>query len=147
MKQTLDDLNIEPKKTRARVEGILESCRLYMQIGYHPGHETRTTARYSLTPSSVTNTFHSSTESIAQKNVDEERRRRELVESVWAAVEMLNDVEKQIVKMRYLEDDDALDYIVFGELNLSERKYYRVKARAFLKLALAMGVAVYKEAV
>jgi ArpU family phage transcriptional regulator len=139
--------NIETKKTRVRVEGMLESCRLYMQIGLHPGQQARTTARYSLTPSSVTHTFHSSTESIAQKNVDEEKRRRELVESVWAAVERLNDIEQQIVKLRYLEDDDSLDYIVWGELNLSERKYYRVKARAFLKLALALGVAVYKEAV
>ncbi|MBL0386224.1 ArpU family transcriptional regulator [Tumebacillus sp. ITR2] len=147
MTRNLTEQNIETKKTRARVEGMLESCRLYMQIGYHPGQEARTTARYSLTPSSVTNAFHSSTESIAQKNVDEERRRRALVESVWAAVEMLNEMEQQIVKMRYLEDDDALDYIVWGELNLSERKYYRVKARAFLKLALAMGVAVYKEAI
>ena len=136
---------IDLKRTRARVEEILESCRLYMQIGYHPQHQAGITARYQFTPPSRTNTFSSSTESIAQKNVDEERRRRELVESVWAAVERLNEQERKIVTMRYLEDDDTFDYIVWSEMNLSERKYYRLKARAFFKLALMLDIAIYKQ--
>src|SRR5690242_19381885 len=135
---------ISIKKTRSRVEGLLESCRLYMQIGYHPGMDAKTTASYNLTPASRTNQFHSSTENAAQRNVDEERRRRELVERVLSAVNLLSSLESKIIQMRYLEDDDALDYIIWNEINLSERKYYRVKARAFYKLGLALGVAVYE---
>lgn len=134
---------IDMKRTRARVEEVLESCRLYMQIGYHPQHQASTTSRFQFTPPSRTNTITSSTESIAQKNVDEESRRRELVEGVWEAVERLTEQERKIITMRYLEEDDTFDYIVWSEMNLSERKYYRLKARAFFKLALVLDIAIY----
>lgn len=136
---------IDRDLTRDRVEGALETCRLYMQIGYHPELEAKTTPAYSMSPASQTNAFHSNTESTAQKNVDEEQRRKEHVRRVKAAVDRLGPLEKKIITKRYLEDDDVVDYTVWPELNLSERKYYRVKARAFYKLALMLKIEVYVE--
>ncbi len=98
-----------------------------------------------MSPASQTNAFHSSIDSTAQKNVDEERRRREHVRRVTAAVDRLGPLEKKIIKKRYLEDDDVVNYAVWPELNLSERKYYRIKARAFYKLALMLKLEVYVE--
>lgn len=140
---SLPEIDREP--TRDRVEGALETCRLYMQIGYHPEIEAKTTPAYNMFPASQTNAFHSSTESTAQKNVDEEKRRKEHVERVIAAVNRLGHLEKKIITERYLVDDDIVDYSVWPELNLSERKYYRIKARAFYKLALMLKLEVYVE--
>jgi phage transcriptional regulator, ArpU family len=136
---------IDREETRKRVEEALEACKLYMQIGYHPGHEPKVTPSYSVTPPSRTNAFHSSTEETACRNVDEEARRRQVVERVWGAVNRLSHLEREIIVRRYLADDPVLDYELWDDLNLSERKYYRIKARAFYKLALALRLEVYIE--
>lgn len=136
---------IDREETRKRVEEALEACKLYMQIGYHPGYEPKATASYSVIPPSRTNVFHSSTEETACRNVDEEMRRRQIVERVWGAVNRLSHLEREIIVRRYLADDPVLDYELWDDLNLSERKYYRIKARAFYKLALALRLEVYIE--
>lgn len=134
---------IDRDATKARVESRLESCRLFMQLGYHPEIEAKVTPGYSMSPSSQTNAFHSSTESTAQQNVDEEERRRQLVESTLRAIGRLTKQEAEIIKRRYLDEDDALDYLIYSDMNVSQRKYYRIKSRAFYKLALVLRMEVY----
>lgn len=134
---------IDREETRKRVEEALEACKLYMQIGYYPGHEPKVTASYSVAPPSRTNAFHSSTEETASRNVDEEMYRRQIVERVWGAVNRLSHLEREIIVRRYLAEESMFDYELWNELKISERKYYRIKARAFYKLALALRLEVY----
>jgi ArpU family phage transcriptional regulator len=46
---------------------------------------------------------------------------------------------------RYLEDADAVDYLVYSELGMRERQYYRVKGDAFYKLAFTVRLEAYNE--
>ncbi|MED0676735.1 ArpU family phage packaging/lysis transcriptional regulator [Aneurinibacillus thermoaerophilus] len=77
-------------------------------------------------------------------NVDEEERIRQLTERVEWAVSRLSKKEEEIIRKRYLEDE-SFDYIVAGEVGLSERTYTRVKARAFYKLAFMLKLEVLAE--
>ena len=61
------------------------------------------------------------------------------------AVNRLGYWERAIIIQRYMLQDDVFDYQVYNDLNFSERKYYRLKEKAFLKLALSLRIEVYKE--
>ncbi|MFC4768727.1 ArpU family phage packaging/lysis transcriptional regulator [Effusibacillus consociatus] len=136
---------IDREATRKRVEEALETCLLYEQIGFHPGHEAKVTPGYSETPPSNTNAFHSSTEDVAQKNVDTELHRQLHVKKVRLAVYRLGRKEREVIEKRYLTDPDMTDYETYHGLHMSERTYYRIKGRAFYKLAFALKLEVIKE--
>ena len=102
------------------------------------------TAKYTLMPR-ASGTNSSSTEDAAIANVDYEKERLRFMEWVTRAVNRLSYDERSIIITRYMGDDEWFDYEVYQELNMSERKYYRVKPRAFYKLAFALKVEVYKE--
>lgn len=135
---------IDAEETKKKVEKALEACLVFEQIGYHPGIEPKTTPGYSQSPGTQTNAFHSSTEDSAQKNIDIEQFRREHVRRVRRAVSRLGKREREIIEKRYLDDPDLTDYIIFNEIHLAERTYYRVKARAFYKLAFSLKIEVLK---
>lgn len=67
-----------------------------------------------------------------------------LTEHVERAVNRLGKKEREIIQLRYLEDEN-FDYIVAGEVGLSERTYTRMKARAFYKLAFMLKLEVLSE--
>lgn len=70
---------------------------------------------------------------------EEMKKQAGLVES---AVSRLNHIQRQVIEKRYLQDDDVYDFNVFSELHLSERKYYRIKAKAFYRLAFMLNLEV-----
>ncbi|MBP0725549.1 ArpU family transcriptional regulator [Bacillus sp. RG28] len=135
---------IDKEKTKEAVEAFLERYRVIVlteDLFMLP----KTTATYTLVPPSNTNTIHSSTEAVAINNIDLENKRKNFMKRAFSAVNRLSMPERAIIIKRYLNQDDVFDYEVYNELNLSERKYYRVKARAFYKLALILKIEVYEE--
>lgn len=133
---------IDRVSTKNRVENLLEQYRillLQVDIEFVP----KVTAGYSLVPPSSTNAFHSSTEEAAIKIVDYQRNRTEFILRMQKAVNRLSYQERSIIIRRYMLNEEYYDYEVYNELGMSERKYYRIKARAFLRLAFALREEVY----
>ncbi|MEC0282415.1 ArpU family phage packaging/lysis transcriptional regulator [Terribacillus saccharophilus] len=133
---------IDRVSTKNRVENLLEQYRillLQVDIEFLP----KVTARYSLVPPSNTNAFHSSTEDAAIKIVDYQRNRTEFILRMQKSVNRLPYQERSIIIRRYMLHEEYYDYEVYNELGMSERKYYRIKARAFLRLAFALREEVY----
>lgn len=46
--------------------------------------------------------------------------------------------------MLYMQNEEMYDYEVYAEMGLSQRSYYRTKAKAFYRLAFALRMEVYK---
>jgi ArpU family phage transcriptional regulator len=134
---------IDREKTKLAVESALEKYRFYL-LTIPEEKLPKTTATYSLTPPAFTNEFHSSTESAAIDNVDFERERDEYIERIRKAVNRLNYKERELIIKRYLSDEEIYDYELYNDTGYSERKYYRLKARIFYKLAFILRIEVYK---
>lgn len=135
-------MEINREETRHNVERELERARIYKQIGF-VRRETQQTPSYEPRFHGATNTTSNQIENVAIYNVDTEARLRQAYDRVNAALRGLKGMEQQIITMRYLDDEDVLDYNVSSELNLSERSYYRRKSRALYKMAFAMNLEVY----
>jgi len=126
------------------VETALEKYRMYM-LTVPDEFLPRVTQTYSLMLPSNTNAFHSSTESAAIKKVDFERERDEYMERIRRAVNRLNKTERELIIKRYMSIDEPYDYEVYNEMGISESKFYRIREKAFYKLAFALRIEVYKE--
>ena len=144
MMQICFSREIDKKATRTAVEQRLESVRLYKRIGF-VRREMKVTSLTELRFHGATNVVSKQAENIAIWNVDTDDRMKEEQRQVEQAVTGLSEVERQVIRMRYLEDEEMFDYNVYSELNLSERKYYRVKSSALCKLAFALRLEKYAE--
>jgi ArpU family phage transcriptional regulator len=82
---------------------------------------------------------------MAIRNADYERERDEYVKQVTEAINRLSKWERAIIIRRYISEDDMYDYEIYNDLGMNERKYYRIKSRAFYKLAFALRIEVYKQ--
>ncbi|GGJ03109.1 hypothetical protein GCM10010885_10480 [Alicyclobacillus cellulosilyticus] len=131
------------KETRREVIGALRLCRLYEQLGFHPGYEPRITPSYSLAKSQQTNWEYSTTEDTARKNVDTECERRQHVEWVRGAMRVLSPVERDIIERRYFQDMSVAR--IAAELFMGERTCQAHCNRAMIKLAMAMGLLTPEE--
>ncbi|BBW99029.1 ArpU family phage packaging/lysis transcriptional regulator [Geobacillus subterraneus] len=136
--------DVDGEKTKEAVEAALEKYRMYM-LTVPDEYLPRVTQTYSLVPPSQTNAFHSSTESAAIRKVDFERERDEYMERIRRAVNRLNKTERELIIKRYMSIDEPYDYEVYNEMRISESKYYRIREKAFYKLAFALRIEVYKE--
>ncbi|MFC4411899.1 ArpU family phage packaging/lysis transcriptional regulator [Chungangia koreensis] len=129
--------------TKKKVESILEQYRIYLlQVSLNKLPSI--TAKYTLVPAS-SNLVTSSTEKAAIANVDYEIERNRFIEQVIGAVNRLPAEERRLMILRYFGEEEWFDYQVYNEMNMSERHYYRLKARAFSKFAIALNVEVYQE--
>jgi ArpU family phage transcriptional regulator len=136
---------IDRDATKKAVEAALEKYRLFL-LTLRLDQLPRVTQQYSLdVPPSNTNKFHSSTEEMAIRNADYERERSEYIKRITLAVNRLSYWERAIIIRRYMTEDDVYDYEIYNDLGMSERKYYRIKSRAFYKLAFALKIEVYKK--
>ena len=134
---------IDPKKTKDAVESALEKYRIFM-LQVSLDRLPQVTASYSLQPPSFGNEFHSSTEEAAVANVDYEKPRMDYMSRIMRAVNRLSYQERSIIVKRYMEDE-MFDYHVYNEVGMSERNYYRIKGRAFYKLAFLLKIEVSVE--
>ncbi|WP_339063582.1 ArpU family phage packaging/lysis transcriptional regulator [Tepidibacillus marianensis] len=135
---------IDREATRKAVEGVLETARLYKQIGF-VRRDMKNTPSYAPRFHGNTYAIGKPAEDVAVWNSDNEKRIVETSERVERAVNRLSKKEKEIVIKRYLEDDEAYDYLICHELGMSERSYRRVKARAMYKLAFMLKLEVMIE--
>lgn len=143
MQLQFDLPEIDREATKKVVESTLEKYRLYsLQLSLDKLPSV--TAKYTLVPPSPS-LPSSSTETAALANVDYERERAKFIELVLRAVNRLSNQERKLIILRYLGEDEEFDYQVYAQLNISERQYYRLKARVFYKLAFALRIEVYKE--
>jgi ArpU family phage transcriptional regulator len=145
MKQMTFQLpEIDRDETKKRVEAALEKYRFYL-LTVPEERLPKVTATYSLVPPTNTNTFHSSTEEAAINKLDFERERNEYMEWIRRGVNRLSPRERELIIKRYLSDEEIYDYELYNEMGMSERQYYRMKARAFYKLAFILRIEVYKK--
>ncbi|MCA1058100.1 ArpU family transcriptional regulator [Rossellomorea aquimaris] len=133
---------IDREKTKAAVESALEKYRFYLLM-VPEDKLPKVTATYSLVPPSFSNEFHSSTEQIAIKRIELEMARDKHIEWVLRGVNRLSKLERELIYRRYLEDEEVFDYEIYNDMGMSERRYYRLKARLFYKLALILKIEVY----
>jgi ArpU family phage transcriptional regulator len=127
------------------VEAALEKYRVFL-LTQSLDKLPKVTQQYSLVRPSNTNKFHSSTEEMAISNADYERERSEYIKRIVTAVNRLGYWERAIIIKGYMtEDEDVFDYELYNNLDMSERKYYRIKSCAFYKLAFAFKIEVYKK--
>ncbi|WP_241964521.1 ArpU family phage packaging/lysis transcriptional regulator [Paraliobacillus zengyii] len=131
-------------QTRNAVESILEKYKFFLLMDPEE-LQPKITASFTITPPTMNNQFHSSTEDIAIKRIDHEKKRRDFIRWVQRSVNRLAYQERTVIINRYLQEDDIYDYEVYNDLGFSERKYYRIKSRAFYKLAFIMHIEVYEE--
>lgn len=135
---------IDREKTKEAVEAELEKyrmCLLMVDEDVLP----KVTQTFSLVPPSNTNEFHSSTENAAIDNITQQHELNKYLQKVRTAVNRLSLQERQIIIKRYFEEDVEFDYRIYNDMGLSERQYYRIKARAFYKLAFLLKVEVLVE--
>lgn len=143
MQLQFDLPEIDRDATKKVVESTLEKYRLYsLQLSLDKLPSV--TAKYTLVPPSPS-LPSSSTETAALANYEYERERAKFIEWMLRAVNRLSNQERKLIIQRYLMENEEFDYQVYANLNISERQYYRVKARAFYKLAFALKIEVYKE--
>ncbi|MGG3798969.1 ArpU family phage packaging/lysis transcriptional regulator [Metabacillus fastidiosus] len=134
---------IDREKTKEAVEGAFEKYRFYL-LTVPEERLPKVTASYSLVPPTNTNAFHSSTEDAVIGKVDSERERDKYLEWIIRGVNRLSKLEREIIYKRYLEDEETFDYEIYNDIGFSERRYYRLKARIFYKLAFILRIEVYK---
>lgn len=137
---------IDREKTKDEVEKVLEKYRMYL-LSIPEEKVPKITANYSLVPPAFSNEFHSPTENAVIEKIDLEREREKHIEWVRKGVNRLKFKEREIIVKRYLEDEEMYDYELYNQLGMSERKYYRIKARAFYSLAFALKIEVYEQVV
>lgn len=135
---------IDRNQTKTNVEEALEKYKIMLLM--NPEElEPVITSSFKLTPPTQTNSFSSTTESIAIKKIDMETERNRYIKKIIKAVNRLSYDERELIIERYLNNDHAFDYQTYNSLGYSESKYYRIKSDAFYKLAFILKLAIYKE--
>jgi ArpU family phage transcriptional regulator len=134
---------IDREKTKVAVESALEKYRFYL-LTVPEERLPKVTASYSLVPPSTNNEYVSSTERAVVEKVDFEKERDKYLERIVRGVNRLSKLEREIIYKRYLEEEEIFDYEIYNEIGMSERRYYRLKARIFYKLAFILRIEVYK---
>lgn len=137
---------IDREKTKEAVEAALEKYRMYL-LSVPDEKVPKITASYSLQPPAFTNEFHSSVEDAVIDKVDLEKEREKYIEWIRKGINKLQFKEREMIIKRYLDDEECYDYELYNQMGMSERKFYRLKARAFYKLAFALKIEVYEQAV
>lgn len=137
---------IERENTKRAIDKILDKYRMFLLLESDE-FMPQITATYSLIPPSTNKEYKSSTEAAAIRKVDLERARERFIRKVEKAVNRLPQNEREIIVSRYMQREESFDYEVYNNIGLSERTYYRLKARAFYNLAFILGLEVYKEEV
>ena len=133
---------LDREKTKEAVEAVLEKYKMFL-LSFPDEKVPKITASYSLLPPALTNEFHSPIEDVVIDKVDKEKEREKYIEWVRKAINKLNFKEREMIVKRYLEDEEMYDYQLYNQMGMSERKFYRFKARTFYKLAFALKIEVY----
>jgi len=137
--------DVDGEATKCKVDQAFADYRMYMMI-VPEDILPKVTPSYSLVPPSNTNAFHSSTEEAAMKRVDYEIERDNFMRKIQQAVNRLSKRERELIIKTYMTYEDVYIFNVYSEIGISETTYYRIRERAFYKLAFALHLQVFKEA-
>lgn len=142
MEDTLQQIdNIETQK---EVERKLRQYRTYILTV--PERKTpKVTVNYTLEMPNFSLERHSSTEATAIENVDLSVEREKFFHWIAKGLRKLNNVERKIIVLKYLQMEPMYNYEIYSELQMSESKFYRHRAKALYKLALALGIEKYTD--
>ncbi|AIQ63304.1 hypothetical protein PSTEL_09605 [Paenibacillus stellifer] len=140
----MDIYKVDEEATRAAVEKYLFQAREYKVTEYIPD-EPSVTASPEVRYHGPTNVTGDQTATIAIRAADEMERRRRHVERAERAVSRLGERQRRLIQVRYMDDDDVLDYNAAEELGFSERHYRRIKSVAIYRLASTLGLIVLRE--
>ncbi|MCI0767854.1 ArpU family phage packaging/lysis transcriptional regulator [Bacillus sp. TL12] len=143
---------IDRAATQEKLEGVLESVRIYRQFGMIR-KEMKVTPSYEVRYHGPTHDVGKPLEDVAIANVQQSEREKWIENMSFRIDQFLSRLgngragndQRNIIIKRYLEDEDVCDYMVYNEIGMSERTYRRVKARAFYKLAFALRLEVYEK--
>lgn len=138
---------LDRKKTQAAVEAALEKYRICKSTTFEE-REAGTTAGYEERIGGNANTISDQTANIAIYNVDAPAARRAYCERIERAVQKLPRRERFLITERYLNCDCDYDYVVYSQVfdpPISEFTYYKLKWKAFYKIALNLNIQVVKE--
>ncbi|WP_019123624.1 ArpU family phage packaging/lysis transcriptional regulator [Brevibacillus massiliensis] len=139
---------LDRKKTQKAVEAALSKYRLYKYLIFEE-REAATTASYEAREGGRTNKISDQTAGIAVYNVDEQEKRKAYCERVERAVKRLPRMERFLIEERYMGADSEYitDYNIYNQRfnpPISEFTYYKIKWKAFYKIALALDIQVVK---
>ncbi|EJP84660.1 ArpU family phage packaging/lysis transcriptional regulator [Bacillus cereus] len=144
---------IDRAATQEKLEGVLESVRLYRQFGMMR-EEMKVTPSYEMRYHGPTNDVGKPLEDVAMANIQQSEREQWVKNMSFRIDQFFSRLgdgragagkdQRNIIMKRYLEDEDVCDYMVYNEIGMSERTYRRVKARAFYNLAFALRLEVYE---
>ncbi|MDU0203817.1 MULTISPECIES: ArpU family phage packaging/lysis transcriptional regulator [Paenibacillus] len=124
---------IDKRATRKRVESLLETVRLHQTLGR---------VRRDGGMHNVSKVAEMPAEYIVASAPEEQAAL--LQAEVEQALSRLDEQEEAIIRRRYLQKEKVLDYLLCYEVNMSERTYRRVKARAMEKLAYMLRAEVVR---
>lgn len=135
---------IDEKETAKKIEEKLREYRMYKLMANEDKVPT-ITAKYTVEMPNFSTIKSSSTENVAISNVDSKREAERFLERFSRAMNKMTFIERKLITRAYLQDDPAFNYEIWAELSISESKFYRLRNKSLYKLALAMGIEVYKE--
>ncbi|PGA88727.1 ArpU family phage packaging/lysis transcriptional regulator [Bacillus toyonensis] len=142
---------IDRTATQEKLEGVLESVRIYRQFGMIR-KEMKVTPSYEMREHGPTLTVGKPLEDVAIANLQQSEREEWLELISFRIDQFLNRlgngsagrIQRDIISKRYLEEEDVCDYMIYNEIGMAERTYRRWKSRAFYNLAIALRLEVYE---
>ncbi len=138
--------NIDGKETQKAIEKVLRQYRTY-QLTTPEELLPTITPRYTMEMPSFGGGVQSKVESAAIKNVEHYKQAEKFFARFNHGFFKLTKKERQLIIMVFLEEIPKFNYEISDELCISERTFYRMKAQALYKLALALRVEVYEDEV
>ncbi|QHZ50015.1 phage transcriptional regulator, ArpU family [Paenibacillus phage phiERICV] len=135
---------LDRKKTQELLEAEFEKYRIFKTITFEE-KEASTTSSYTERFHGPTNVTSDQTADIAVYNVDTQAARKAHIQRIDRAVSRLHPKEQLLIRERYLKHDYVYDYVIYNQIfnpPISERTYYKIRWKAFYKLALALNLAV-----
>jgi ArpU family phage transcriptional regulator len=129
------------RNTRRKVEGLLGSYRslpaiiktLEMDL---PEKRTKMTVNYEASESQRGNGFHSQTETLALLSLKIDDKKK-VLEKLNILYNSFREEQQTIWIQRYVEG--KYDDMIYNDLRISERKYYRLKREILYVVAEAFG--------
>ncbi|GGI46005.1 ArpU family transcriptional regulator [Paenibacillus marchantiophytorum] len=141
----IEQADIDQKATRKRVERVLEMVRMYQSIG-SMRKDRGVFADFKPAPRAADlrslNGGDTAADLPSLNELDTAAYLANLCVEVEEVVSRLDEQEQEMIRRRYLQKEKVFDFLLFHELNLSERTYRRVKAKAMSKLAYMMRLEV-----
>ncbi|WP_312118276.1 ArpU family phage packaging/lysis transcriptional regulator [Brevibacillus reuszeri] len=139
---------LDRQLTQKAVEKAFSNYRLYKYLGFDE-REAGITAGYELREGGRSNTTSDQTANIAVHNVDSKAAQKAYCERLERSVNRLPSKERFLITERYMGQDSEYitDYNIYChkfDPPISENTYYKIRWKAFYKLALALDVQVAK---